>query len=67
MAEGSSGNGKLPQVSISTLIQTRWNGGDLYQTISQLLERKPTGKLLINVSQGGINSVEWTEFAGPKK
>jgi len=62
-----NGNGKTPQVSISTLIQTKYQGGDLYQAISQLLERRPTGKLLINVSQGGINSMEWVENASYEK
>lgn len=66
MAQGSNGNGKSTQVSISTLVRTTYQGGDLYQTISQLLERRPTGKLLVNVSQGGINSIEWTETAKEK-
>lgn len=52
-------NGK--SISISTLVCTKWNGGDLYETISQLLERRPTGVMTLHLSQGGINGVEWVE------
>jgi len=56
-----NGNGKSPQVSISRLIHVRWHAGDPYLAISQLLETKPTGTLLLHISQGTVNGLEWTE------
>ena len=61
MASNGNGNGHKPQISISTLVKTTFSGGDPYVTISQLLERKPTGALLLRISQGGIIGVEWEE------
>jgi hypothetical protein len=67
VSQNGNGNGKLPQVSISTLVKTRFNGGDLYQTISQLMDKKPTGLLSLKLSQGGILYAEWTEESRPQK
>lgn len=56
-----NGNGKTPQVSISTLVQTKWSHGDFYGVISSLIERRSSGKLVLSLSQGGIVGVEFTE------
>lgn len=58
-----NGNGKPVQVSISTLVKTKWSGGDFYATISHLLQSKPSGDLTLHISQGGIIGVEWIERA----
>ena len=63
----SNGNGKPLQVCISTLVKTKWSSGDFYQTISKLLQSKPSGELTIFISQGGIIGVEFTERASQKK
>jgi hypothetical protein len=56
-----NGNGKSTKVSISTLVKTTFSGGDFHSVISQLLQRKPTGTLVVHLSEGGINGVELTE------
>ncbi len=40
---------------------TRYEGGDLHTLLKQLLAEKSTGRLTLNVSQGGIGSLEWSE------
>ena len=67
MPGNGNGNGHKPQISISTLVKTTYSGGDPYVTISQLLERKPTGTLTLKLSQGGINGVEWVECSSNQR
>jgi hypothetical protein len=56
----TKGNGK-PSVSISTLVVTKYQGGDAYTTISQLLSKNPTGTMVLHINQGGISGMEWQE------
>jgi hypothetical protein len=60
-SQAMSENGNGTHVRISTLVKTYYQGGDMYGTISKLLERKPTGTLTLYVTRGGINSIEWEE------
>jgi hypothetical protein len=46
---------------ISQMTITRYEGGDLHALLKQLLTAKSTGRLTLNVSQGGIGSLEWSE------
>ena len=46
---------------VSQMTVTRYEGGDLHALLKQLLAAKSTGRLTLNVSQGGIGSLEWSE------
>ena len=46
---------------VSQMTVTRYEGGDLHALLKLLLAEKSTGRLTLNVSQGGIGSLEWSE------
>lgn len=55
------------QVVISTFTRMVCHGGDIHQAISKIFSRKSSGKLTLNVSQGGIQSLEWVEKTNGQK
>lgn len=55
------------QVSISTYTETFFQGGDIPAAISQIIQRKASGQMTLNVSQGGIQSLKWVEKTNGQK
>ena len=49
------GNG----VKISEMKVIRYEGGDLYDILTNLMKQHLSGRLTLNLSQGGIGSIEW--------
>ncbi len=58
-----NGNGTT-RVSVVEVV--RYEGGDLYSVIKQIVSEHRTGRMTINFSQGGIGSLEWYDGASAK-
>ncbi len=47
-------------VRVSEMKVIRYEGGDLYDVLANLMRQRLSGRLTLNLSQGGIGSIEWS-------
>jgi hypothetical protein len=48
------------QIRISAMKTLRYEGGGLSEILAKIIRKRLSGRLTINLSQGGIGSLEWT-------